>query len=313
MFQREWHRMQAEGKLSSGDMGTVPDIYLRNQQLDDQLKDMGAEIEKMKQISAAAKGTWDKFRKERDFHKMHHKRVVQEKNKLILDLKRLKVMPHCPLHRHLLHASHPTRPSSSPQAHYEHYEPMLKMMQTKYEAAMKEKMLVKLERDRLALARRRPRGAAPPGRGRARRRGRRRRRRRRRRSRRGRAAAARPRRTARTRTSRWTFRRPRSSAGGSRRPFTPTRLGVADVAAHPTKPIVATASDDDPLASPSAVAIPHRAPPHPHPPASQARGRCSRSLKASCMSGAGPRTVSSVDFSPRGSRPCVPPGRATRR
>ena len=27
---------------------------------------------------------------------------------------------------------------------------MLKMMQTKYEAAMKEKMLVKLERDRLA-------------------------------------------------------------------------------------------------------------------------------------------------------------------
>ena len=112
MFQREWHRMQAEGKLSSGDMGTVPDIYLRNQQLDDQLKDMGAEIEKMKQISAAAKGTWDKFRKERDFHKMHHKRVVQEKNKLVVDLKRLK-------------------------NHYANYEPMLKMMRGKYETAMK--------------------------------------------------------------------------------------------------------------------------------------------------------------------------------
>ena len=37
MFQREWHRMQAEGKLSSGDMGTVPDIYLRNQELDEQV------------------------------------------------------------------------------------------------------------------------------------------------------------------------------------------------------------------------------------------------------------------------------------
>ena len=116
MFQREWHRMQAEGKLSSGDMGTVPDIYLRNQQLDDQLKDMGAEIEKMKQISAAAKGTWDKFRKERDFHKMHHKRVMQEKNKLVTDIKRLK-------------------------KHYQTFEPTLGELRHKYETAMKEKML----------------------------------------------------------------------------------------------------------------------------------------------------------------------------
>ena len=33
MFQREWYRLQGEGKLSEVDMGTVPDIYLRNQQL----------------------------------------------------------------------------------------------------------------------------------------------------------------------------------------------------------------------------------------------------------------------------------------
>ena len=30
------------------------------------------------------------FRKERDFHRMHHKRVAQEKNRLITDIKRLK-------------------------------------------------------------------------------------------------------------------------------------------------------------------------------------------------------------------------------
>ena len=66
----------------------------------------------MKQISDKAKSTWDKFRKERDFHKMHHKRVVQEKNKLVVDLKRLK-------------------------NHYANYEPMLKMMRGKYETAMK--------------------------------------------------------------------------------------------------------------------------------------------------------------------------------
>jgi len=125
MFQREWYRLSGEGKLSDVDMGTVPDIYVRNQQLGDSLKNMQTELEKMQEVATAAKSTWDKFRKERDFHKMHHKRVVQEKNKLIVDIKRLKT-------------------------HYENYEPMLKMMRAKYETAMKEKMLMKLERDRLA-------------------------------------------------------------------------------------------------------------------------------------------------------------------
>lgn len=37
-----------------------------------------------------ASATWDKFRKERDFHRMHHKRVSQEKNKLIHDMQVLK-------------------------------------------------------------------------------------------------------------------------------------------------------------------------------------------------------------------------------
>ncbi len=37
-----------------------------------------------------ASATWDKFRKERDFHRMHHKRVAQEKNKLIHDMQILK-------------------------------------------------------------------------------------------------------------------------------------------------------------------------------------------------------------------------------
>lgn len=125
MFQREWYRLSGEGKLSDADLNTVPDIYLRNQQLNDQLRDMQAELSRMGEVANKARSTWDKFRKERDFHKMHHKRVVQEKNKLIVDLKRLK-------------------------NHYSNYEPMLQMLRAKYETAMKEKMLMKLERDRLA-------------------------------------------------------------------------------------------------------------------------------------------------------------------
>lgn len=64
------------------------------------------------------------MRKERDFHGMHHKRVVQEKSKLIADIKRLK-------------------------RQYENFDPTLKQLQKKYEMAMKEKMLTKLEKDRL--------------------------------------------------------------------------------------------------------------------------------------------------------------------
>ena len=76
-------------------------------------------------VAAKAQGTWDKFRKERDFHRMHHKRVVQEKGKLIVDMKRLR-------------------------KHYAAYEPTMKQLREKYELAMKEKMLMRLERDRMA-------------------------------------------------------------------------------------------------------------------------------------------------------------------
>ncbi len=35
------------------------------------------ELAEAKSIAARASATWDKFRKERDFHRMHHKRVAQ--------------------------------------------------------------------------------------------------------------------------------------------------------------------------------------------------------------------------------------------
>jgi len=124
-FQTEWYELASQGQLSQDDIGAVPDIYLRNQQLDDQLKTIKADLYAAQQVAEKARGTWDKFRKERDFHKMHHKRVMQEKNKLILDIKRLK-------------------------KHYATFEPTLGKLKEKYETAMKEKMLKQLQRDGLA-------------------------------------------------------------------------------------------------------------------------------------------------------------------
>jgi WD40 repeat protein len=76
-------------------------------------------------VAAKAKATWEKLRKERDFHRMHHKRIAQEKNKLVEDMKRLKT-------------------------HFESYEPTVRELRAKYEAAIREKMLAKVERDKLA-------------------------------------------------------------------------------------------------------------------------------------------------------------------
>lgn len=123
-FNSEWYEQQSKGKLPPELSSAVPDIYLRNEELDQQIRVLREQVDKMRQVAGRAQATWDKFRKERDFHRMHHKRVVQEKNKLITDLQRLR-------------------------NHLRSYEPAIEEMKKRHEAAMKEKMLIKLERDRL--------------------------------------------------------------------------------------------------------------------------------------------------------------------
>eukprot|EP00933_Yihiella_yeosuensis_P071189 TRINITY_DN7938_c1_g2_i1.p1 TRINITY_DN7938_c1_g2~~TRINITY_DN7938_c1_g2_i1.p1 ORF type:complete len:582 (+),score=135.38 TRINITY_DN7938_c1_g2_i1:83-1828(+) len=122
-FQTEWYELQQSGKFKDSELQIVPDVYTQNHGLHQEVVLLRAELDKARAIASTAKDSWDKFRKERDFHRMHHRRVVQEKNKLIVDLKRLK-------------------------KHYEQYEPTLTELRHKYEVSMKEKMLMRLERDR---------------------------------------------------------------------------------------------------------------------------------------------------------------------
>jgi regulator of replication initiation timing len=125
-FNAEWYELKSKGKLPTELSTAVPDIYLRNEDLDSQTRGLREQVEKMRQVATRAQMTWDKFRKERDFHRMHHKRVGQEKNKLLNDIKRLR-------------------------NHLRSYEPVIDELKRKHEVAMKEKMLISLERDRLRL------------------------------------------------------------------------------------------------------------------------------------------------------------------
>ncbi|XP_031410136.1 sperm-associated antigen 16 protein [Meleagris gallopavo] len=122
-FQTEWYELVERGVFTAKDVGFVPTVYTCNQQLKAENMRLKEDLDNFKRAANKAKEAFLKMQKERDFHRMHHKRVVQEKNRLICDIKRLK-------------------------AHYASYEPVLKELTEKYQSALRQKMLTSLERDR---------------------------------------------------------------------------------------------------------------------------------------------------------------------
>ncbi|KAI7796415.1 sperm-associated antigen 16 protein [Triplophysa rosa] len=122
-FQTEWFEMLQKGLLKTDHTELVPDAYTHNQLLDNELKNVQRERDGYKQVAFVAGETIVKLQRERDFHRMQHKRVLQEKNRLIEDLRKLK-------------------------KHHASYEPALRQLNEKYQTALKQKMLVSLERDR---------------------------------------------------------------------------------------------------------------------------------------------------------------------
>ncbi|NWV31854.1 SPG16 protein, partial [Grantiella picta] len=122
-FQTEWYELIERGVITVEDAGLVPMVYTRNQQLETENLSLKKDLEDYKCSVSKTEEALLKMTKERDFHRMHHKRVVQEKNRLICDMKRLK-------------------------AHYASYEPVLKQLSEKYQNTLTKNMLTSLERDK---------------------------------------------------------------------------------------------------------------------------------------------------------------------
>lgn len=123
-FQTEWTEMKQKGQLDTERVGVVPDWYMRNQRLDSELRNAHREMEQYRLAACAAAETLVRAQRARDFHRMQHKRVVQEKNMLIEQIKKTK--DQC----------------SS-------YEPAIKRMNEKHQALMRQTMRVTLERDKV--------------------------------------------------------------------------------------------------------------------------------------------------------------------
>lgn len=88
-FQTEWYEMVQKGKIKEEDVFAVPDVYAQNNELDNKVRALSEEIAQWQTATGKLRETIGKLKKDRDFHKMHHKRLTQEKNKLITELKKL--------------------------------------------------------------------------------------------------------------------------------------------------------------------------------------------------------------------------------
>ncbi|XP_017802387.1 sperm-associated antigen 16 protein isoform X2 [Papio anubis] len=123
-FQSEWYELIQKGVTELRTVGNVPDVYTQLMLLENENKNLKKDLKHYKQAADKAREDLLKIQKERDFHRMHHKRIVQEKNKLINDLKGLKL-------------------------HYASYEPTIRVLHEKHHTLLKEKMLTSLERDKV--------------------------------------------------------------------------------------------------------------------------------------------------------------------
>lgn len=125
-FNQEWYSLKARGDLPAGDDTSLPDVYAQNEALHDEVEALRVQVAHAHEVAAKAQATWGRFRKERDVHRLHHKRVLNEKHALGVDLRRLR-------------------------AHHDTLTPLVAELRAKAEAAIREKALARLERDR-ALA-----------------------------------------------------------------------------------------------------------------------------------------------------------------
>jgi hypothetical protein len=71
------YERKAAGALPAAAHDRVPDAYMHVARLSDDVIALRGELEAARAAAAQAGATWDTFRKERDVHRMHHKRVTQ--------------------------------------------------------------------------------------------------------------------------------------------------------------------------------------------------------------------------------------------
>eukprot|EP01060_Flectonema_neradi_P004144 TRINITY_DN12720_c0_g1_i1.p1 TRINITY_DN12720_c0_g1~~TRINITY_DN12720_c0_g1_i1.p1 ORF type:complete len:567 (+),score=93.86 TRINITY_DN12720_c0_g1_i1:103-1803(+) len=117
-------RQDSSGELNGTLESIVPDAYIQNSNLTEKVHQLSDALQDSKDLLKDMTTKYESLRKQRDYHKLRHSRVMQEKSQLQKDLKKLLI-------------------------HNKTMEPMLTELRTKHEAIMKERVLIRLDRDKL--------------------------------------------------------------------------------------------------------------------------------------------------------------------
>lgn len=127
VFEAEWSdKLQRETLMTATaktGVSFIPDALTHRQLLQSELDTVRRETDMLRREVLAAGERMMRMQMERDFHRQQYRRVAEDKNKLIEDFKQLK-------------------------KHLESYELVLRQLDEKYQTALRQKMLISLEKDR---------------------------------------------------------------------------------------------------------------------------------------------------------------------
>lgn len=127
-FEAEWYssaqKLLAESlTMAAAGVFFLPDALTHRQLLQSELQRVRRETDLLRQEVLVAGESLVRMQRERDFHRLQYRRVAEDKNRLIEDFKQLK-------------------------KHLESYQPALRQLDDKYQAALRQKMLISLKKDK---------------------------------------------------------------------------------------------------------------------------------------------------------------------
>lgn len=94
-FQMEWAELIQRGLVDAQQVEMVPAVRVKIQHLVRKLKNIQQEGKEYREASSAVVDMLEKARKARHIQQMHHQCVLMEKNRLIKELRKLKVKYNC--------------------------------------------------------------------------------------------------------------------------------------------------------------------------------------------------------------------------
>ena len=124
VFQTEWNDSLTANPLQPiPPLDLTPDLHL-NTQLHTQLQQLTASNDSLSSQLTQLTQSLHSLRHQRDYHRLHHRRVIEEKGRLERDLRRL-------------------------EAHYREYEPLMERMKREVERGGRERTMMRMEREKM--------------------------------------------------------------------------------------------------------------------------------------------------------------------